>query len=292
MKFRLRGFAAFAALLAVLVLPTSAFAAAPANDGMLEPKRISANPYTHSVNTRDATLGFTFEVKEPRPCGSIGRTVWYRFVSGEHQVVTADTFGSNFDTVIAIYNSDGNAKSYDELGFLGCNDDAPRTTQSRLKVNVSAGETIYVQVGGYRKAGGSAVFHFRSKPANDLLALAREVPDQYFESYLSTRYATTSPSEPQPCGNIGRTVWYAYYVPADVNIYAYSGGIDTVLAAYIASGPVGSFDELDYVTCNDDYDQWTTGSEVSFHATAGTTVYFQLGGYQAAYGPVWLYIES
>jgi hypothetical protein len=293
MKSRLRGLALFAALLAVLVVPASAFAAAPANDGMLEAKRISRNPYTHSINTRGATLGSTDGVNEPRPCGAIGRTVWYRFDSGEDQDLTADTFGSNFDTIIAMYWSPGTAKNYDELEFIGCNDDAASTVQSRLKRRAHAGDTIYVQVGGYRKAGGSLAFHLRAKPANDLLPLAREITDLAFASTLNTRYATMTAGEPQPCGNLGRTVWFAFYVPADMTIYADTWGsnFDTVLAVYTASGPVGSFDELSYTTCNDDGASSVT-SDVEFGAPAGTTAYFQIGGYSSDYGELSFYMTE
>lgn len=90
---------AIAALTAVLLLPTGASAAPPSNDSVLDARSIRSNPITHNLTTAQATRGSTDGVREPRPCGTIGKTVWYRFRLAEGQALKADTFGSNFDTV-------------------------------------------------------------------------------------------------------------------------------------------------------------------------------------------------
>lgn len=181
--------------------------------------------------------------------------------------------------------------SFDELQFLGCNDDAPGSQQSRVKVTAPAG-FVYVQVGGYRKAGGDLAFKFRAKPGNDSLFFAREADESYLSSYLNTRYATTGSGEPDPCGSIGRTVWYSYYAPQGSRLLASANGsLDTVLAAYVGDASVGSFGELSLLACNDDFGQ-SSHSQVDVYVGAGQTVYFQVGGYNSAYGDLSFDLEA
>jgi thermitase len=87
----------------------------------------------------------TLQGGEPRPCGSINRTVWYRVVPGASGALTASTAGSGYDTVLAIYRG----SSLTGLTALACNDDYGGTLQSQVQVQVTAGQTYYVQVGGY-----------------------------------------------------------------------------------------------------------------------------------------------
>jgi hypothetical protein len=81
----------------------------------------------------------------------IGYTAWWT-VEGTGGDVTVDTAGSSFDTVLAVYTSDG------EEGFsqVGCVDDVfdgeDGTLQASLTFGTDAGATYFVQVGGF---GGS-----------------------------------------------------------------------------------------------------------------------------------------
>jgi len=68
--------------------------------------------------------------------------------------VQADTFGSNFDTVLAAFT--GTALS--NLQAVGCNDQAG-SPQSRLVLNLTGGTTYYFQVGGYYGQTGNLVFN-------------------------------------------------------------------------------------------------------------------------------------
>jgi hypothetical protein len=81
----------------------------------------------------------------------VGYTVWYKIV-GTGGPVTVDTAGSDYDTVIAVYTSDGAG------GFTpvpdACVDDVEvepigRTLQAAVTWDTVAGTTYYVQIGGY-----------------------------------------------------------------------------------------------------------------------------------------------
>lgn len=113
---------------------------------------ITSVPYTQSKSTSGATL----ETGEPRPCGSIGATVWYTYTPSTSGTKTADTVGSSHDTVLAVYTG----SSLTGLTNVGCNDDISTSDlDSRVSWTATAGVTYRIQVGGYNGATGSLVFH-------------------------------------------------------------------------------------------------------------------------------------
>ncbi len=113
---------------------------------------ITSVPYTNSKSTSGATL----ETGEPRPCGSIGATVWYTYTPSTSGTKTADTVGSNHDTVVAVYTG----STLTGLTNVGCNDDISGSDlDSRVSWSATAGVTYRIQVGGYSGATGSLVFH-------------------------------------------------------------------------------------------------------------------------------------
>jgi hypothetical protein len=76
---------------------------------------------------------------------AFGRTLWYTF-TGTGGEVTIDTAGSNFDTMVAVYD--------EELVELACNDDVEFgpvgfTFQAAVTVDTIEGATYYVQAGGF-----------------------------------------------------------------------------------------------------------------------------------------------
>jgi hypothetical protein len=112
--------------------------------------------------TSVATKGASPAFEEPFECLTfeeggevfevpVGSTVWYRIV-GTGDPVTIDTAGSDYDTVIAVYTSDG-AGGFDPVPGA-CVDDVPvqplgRTLQAAVTFDTIAGTTYYVQIGGY-----------------------------------------------------------------------------------------------------------------------------------------------
>jgi len=72
----------------------------PANDNFADATVIAAIPFSDGPHS---TANATTEPGEPVPCGSIGATVWYSFTANENAVITADTFGSDYDTALAVY---------------------------------------------------------------------------------------------------------------------------------------------------------------------------------------------
>lgn len=99
--------------------------------------------------TRGAALAPELAVTAcPEEDDRFGRTLWYSF-TGTGGPVTIDTAGSNFDTVIAVYD--------DGVNLLACNDDIGfdpigGSFQAALTVDTVdtvEGTTYYVQAGGF-----------------------------------------------------------------------------------------------------------------------------------------------
>lgn len=81
----------------------------------------------------------------PEEDDRFGHTLWYTF-TGTGGPVMIDTAGSNFDTVLALYD--------DERTLLACNDDVEFepvgfTFQAALTIDTVEGATYYIQAGGF-----------------------------------------------------------------------------------------------------------------------------------------------
>ena len=236
------------------------------------------------------TFGATVQELEPLICQgeSIGATMWYEYTPGQDMVLRADTFGSDFDTVLAVY-----ASGQDTDDPLACNDDAPDSSQSKVTFLASAGETYYFQVGGFQGETGFLVFYVEEGEllSNDLFP-GTPIQQLFFEDSMNTFDATVEPGEPLLCeldeASIGGTVWYSYTPQEDMVLYAdtLNSEFDTVLAVYVGLD-VG---RLQPIACNDDGTE-VTHSELTFDAFAGETYYFQVGGFEGQSGFLTFYLE-
>ena len=106
------------------------------------------------VDVRDTTAA-TLEQGEQRPCGDIGATVWYEFVSPPLDVaLSVDTAGSDFNTVLAVYTLTAIVPSPPGgLTLISCVDDAGGPL-ARLQFAAKANTTYYIQAGGAAGATG------------------------------------------------------------------------------------------------------------------------------------------
>ncbi|MFM7173538.1 MAG: hypothetical protein ACKO4U_10955, partial [Caldilinea sp.] len=110
-------------------------------------------PFSDIRDTRSATQA----ADDPGTCvGRIGTTVWYRFTPAVSGTITVNTFGSNYDTVLALYTGRRGA-----LSQVACNDDfTGMGLQSQISATLSAGVTYSLLVGSYGgSAGGNLVLN-------------------------------------------------------------------------------------------------------------------------------------
>jgi hypothetical protein len=255
----------------------------PGNDSFVGATPVGSLPARFTANTLSATT----EPGEPtRPCQQIGRTVWFSLSVPAPTTVAIDTFGSSFDTVLAVYN--GGPPSTSTL--VACNDDTAGA-QSRVVFTAAPGATYFVQVGGAAGNAGNLVVNFNAAappPRNDPFAGAIAVTGIPARLTADTTSATTEPGERTQlnCGEglrptIGNTVWYSFTASTTtaVAVDTFGSSFDTVLAVYTGA----SLGNLTLVRCNDD-NSGTVQSRVSFTARAGTTYFVQVGGFFNAFG--------
>jgi hypothetical protein len=114
-------------------------------------------PYARTQLTTYAT-----SAGDPVPgCGSQGgKGVWYKINSGAGGVLTVDTIGSGFDTILAVYG--GNCGN---LAQVACNDDlVVANPWSSNRVTLAAASTYYIFAAGYNGSAGSLTFHASYSP--------------------------------------------------------------------------------------------------------------------------------
>ena len=153
-------------LLAATAATTNA--AAPTNDGVDTPETISGIPYTNTQDTTEATS----DAADPE-CFDPSPTVWYEYTPADTGWLAADTFGSDYDTTLAVLVSDGSG-GYD---VIDCNDDTD-SLQSRVRFEAQGGVTYLFMAGAFGgDPGGSLVFNLDSIPAPVQLDLSVSVDD-------------------------------------------------------------------------------------------------------------------
>jgi hypothetical protein len=113
----------------------------PANDARAAAIDISDRA-ERFANTRGATaIGEQLSCR--RPDGStanLEKTVWYRYTASA--AGTATFTASGYDTVVAGYRGDSGTAS-------DCADNPSRSSGDSLAMHLAAGETVFLQVGGY-----------------------------------------------------------------------------------------------------------------------------------------------
>ena len=110
----------------------------------------------------------TFEVGEPKHGGKVGgHSLWISWVAPTNGVVTFDTHGSSFDTLLSGYTlNPTNATTVDKLHEEARNDDDPLAPPtSIIQIGAIVGHHYEIAVDGYQGATGSVVFHWSFVPS-------------------------------------------------------------------------------------------------------------------------------
>ncbi len=98
-------------------------------------------------------VGATKEPGEPDHAGNPGgASVWYRWNPPVDGTYTINTFGSSFDTLLAVYTG----ASVDALTEVASNDDQSSSVTSSVVFDATFGTTYYIAVDGAVQANGTA----------------------------------------------------------------------------------------------------------------------------------------
>ncbi len=247
----------------------------PPNDDFADAKKFPLPRFCDFVDTRRATA----EPEDPTDCAAApAQTVWYCHTATADGLIEADTCGSGYDTVLAVYEDVEGV-----LTLVACSDDDDFCVPlSRVAFEAVEGATYYFLVSG--RCGGVLFFCAREvlPPPNDDLLDAKTIPTRpscaAYCDVFDTRAATTEPGEPvSSCGAVDRTVWFKL-TPEETRHYEATtcgSDYDTVVAVYEATAVPGV---LAPVECNDDGMDCGPASQAFFTAEAGRTYFIQVGG--------------
>jgi hypothetical protein len=228
-----------AVLWAALVVtpPVGAQLPPPANDRCADALAVDALPFDGVVPTGGATL----DPDEPGApaCGgpAFAHSVWYALTVPADGVYVVSTCGSDFDTVLQLYDGDP-CDALDRETTI-CSDDAdlcgPGARQSLIVFRAGEDDAVHVQVGSGAPTAGTLHVAMRLAPraTNDACAAARVVDHPVFREILDVAGTGADPADRgtlSACGGAGdvrlgdapHSVWYLY-TPATAGTV----GIDT-----------------------------------------------------------------
>ncbi|MGZ4797942.1 MAG: S8 family serine peptidase [Acidimicrobiia bacterium] len=138
--------------------PDPAIPTPPANDDFANALALVGSSGTLTGSNANSGM----EVGEPDHAGQISpSSVWYSFRPSVNGALSADTFGSSFDTVLALYS--GNAVG--SLTALASNDDAGGFQSAIGPVPLAAGTIYHLAVAGFLGETGSVSLSWRFQSA-------------------------------------------------------------------------------------------------------------------------------
>ena len=126
-------------------------AVAPPNDDFDSAAVVASLPASFVQDTTEATTAGD----DPAICaGGNANSVWYRYTPATTRIVTIDTSGSDYDTVLAVWTG-----SRGSLSSVICNDDY-YSLQSQVEFTAEAGTTYYIEATSYSSPGGQLALSF------------------------------------------------------------------------------------------------------------------------------------
>lgn len=145
--------------------PTPTPVPAATNDDFAQPVIVAPLPFNHIIDTTNATTADD----DPILCtGSTGgATVWYRLTAPSSGEIQVNTFGSAYDTVLAVFTGERGAVTQ-----LACNDDSG-SLQSRVTFGATEGMSYYIEVASFYRDSVGATAPPAAVTAKQFVAPAR-----------------------------------------------------------------------------------------------------------------------
>jgi hypothetical protein len=254
------------------------------------PREIDAFPFLDHQITLAATTSpgdpiITCALAINATEGPHDHSVWYALTAPASGLVSLDTEGSNYDTLLAVYTG-----TCDALGSLACNDDegVDADHQARIAFPIVQGERYLIEAAAYHQGGaGELRFAADFRPcgdgvldpdeqcdpglpetcasgtcspvceclgsAADECTAAPVVTELPVDVRLSGHAATGTASDPLTCSQQPPepppSTWFRFVAPTDGTVVITTEGsdYDTVLALF--TGECGT---LSFVVCDDD----------------------------------------
>ena len=223
---------------------------------------------------------------------SYGNDVWFVYTAERSEILSLDTCGSDFDTVISVHTGCPGTSS----NRIACNDDSRDGDcyyQSSVEFLAVRYETYYIRLGGYgSEAGNYRLAVTGPAHAYDMCGSALDIEEGTHYGDLQGATADGDSS----CGGSRnqRDVWYRFVSDklgtlwvdtcGSNDLRGQDTGIDTVISLH--DGCPG--DESSMIACNDDMFSSCSGdrgdlfdSAVSMDVVPGDVVYIRVSRYSS-----------
>jgi uncharacterized repeat protein (TIGR03803 family) len=271
---------AFIAATSVLLSICPESRGAVANDRFSNAQVISGS----SGSVTGSNTSANKEQGEPDHAGNPGgSSIWYRWTAPATGPYSFNTFGSSFDTLLAVYTG----SSVGSLAVVATNDDYGAELVSEVTVPAIAGTTYQIAVDGYDNETGTVALNWAPEvpPSNDSFANATLISGPSGSVNGNNSGASIEAGEPNHSGEGGRSVWFRWTAPftGEYSFSTAGSAIDTLLGVYTGV----SVNALAVVATNDDFEIVFT-SQVTFWATNGTTYFIAIDGYRRSAGALTL----
>ena len=233
------------------------------------------------------TVGASLEPNEPDHCGfHPSNSVWYRWTAPSAGEAIFSTFGSTFDTDLAVYTG----TSMSSLTLEDCSDDFIHPYKyGWTVVEAVPGTTYHIAVAAEKGIPGDLQLRWTNVPStapHDDLSNASPLEGETGWAFASNYGSWVHPDEPLHAGEDGGTsVWYEWTAPRDGSITFMTrySDVDTLLAVYTGS----TYRELNEVASNNNHGiEWSNrpgNSQVTFDASAGTSYKIAVDTYAPTY---------
>lgn len=113
---------------------------------------------------------------EPNHCGVVGgSSYWLSYVPGSTGVMTLNTDGSSYNTILAVYLDDGLGNGYASLISVACdNNSGIDGVDSALTFAATSGLTYYIVVDGVNGAYGTAYLNYNLRVPPTITGIAAQ----------------------------------------------------------------------------------------------------------------------
>jgi uncharacterized delta-60 repeat protein len=195
---------------------------------------------------------------EPSIAGNAGgASIWYSWTAPSDGVVTINTLGSDFDTLLGVFTG----TNVFQLFPVAQNDDFMEKRSSQVSFLAQAGTTYKIAIDGYNSTilatneTGFAVLNWNLQPlpANDNFSGATTLDNSSTWGSISDNNfaASVEAGEPTHAGfPASHSLWYKWIAPQDgeVQMDTIGSSVDTVLGVYTGN----SVAALNQIAANDD----------------------------------------
>lgn len=230
-------------------------------------------------------VGATKETDEPDHAEKTGgKSVWWTWTAPADVILTLDTAGSTFDTLLAVYT--GN--SVTNLTLIASDDNSGGNGTSKVTFAAVADTAYHIAVDGLGMANGNIVLNFTPPPPNDAFAASILIKNEETTVMGSNVSASKETGEPNHAGLSGaQSVWWKWIAPINgpVTIDTIGSSFDTLLAVYIGNSVSGLT-----AVAGDNDGGGSGASRLTFSGKEGTVYHIAVDGFRGAEGNIVLNI--